>query len=93
MNEPIVRRRWLYRGRVQGVGFRATVRDAAGRFRVVGFVQNLSDGRVLVSAEGTADELTRFAAAVAAEMERCIAGVDVEESPPGGDYVGFTIRR
>ena len=36
----------LYSGRVQGVGFRATVRYLACGYDVTGTVRNLPDGRV-----------------------------------------------
>ena len=51
------RRAVYYTGRVQGVGFRFTARSLAQSFAVTGMVQNLSDGRVLVIAEGTSAEL------------------------------------
>ena len=50
----------MYAGRVQGVGFRYTVRQLAHGFDVVGFVRNLDDGRVEMIAEGDEDELNRF---------------------------------
>lgn len=59
-------RRWLVGGRVQGVGFRPFVFRLAQRFRLTGRVQNLS-GQVLIEAEGAADKLDAFAAAVLSE--------------------------
>ena len=41
-----------FSGRVQGVGFRYTVYQVAKEFEVSGYVQNLSDGRVRLEAEG-----------------------------------------
>ena len=49
-----------FSGRVQGVGFRYTVCHIAGSFEVVGFVQNLPTGDVLVVAEGEEQELVDF---------------------------------
>jgi acylphosphatase len=57
-----------FRGHVQGVGFRYTTREIAEGFDVVGYVQNLPDGRVLLVAEGEADELDAFLAAVQEQM-------------------------
>ena len=50
--------RWLVRGRVQGVGFRWFVREAAERCGAEGIVRNLPDGRVECVARGNADCLS-----------------------------------
>jgi acylphosphatase len=42
-------------GRVQGVGFRWWVRSNALQLGLVGFAENLADGRVKVVAEGAED--------------------------------------
>ena len=44
-------------GVVQGVFFRAHARNAAQNFDLVGWVQNLSDGRVEIVAEGETERL------------------------------------
>lgn len=82
----------FFTGRVQGVGFRATTRDVARRFAVVGFVQNLPDGRVQLVAEGEAAELQRFVAAVLDEMGRYITAHDVAEFAARGEFDAFTIE-
>ena len=46
-----------YSGRVQGVGFRYTVRSLASRMAVTGFVRNLPDGRVQLVVEGPPSEI------------------------------------
>ena len=47
-----VARRFVISGRVQGVGFRWFVHDAASREGVTGWVTNLFDGRVEAFVEG-----------------------------------------
>ena len=54
------RYRYIVSGRVQGVGFRAFVADAARAEGLAGWVRNLPDGRVEVHAEGDAEALGRF---------------------------------
>ena len=54
----------LYSGRVQGVGFRLTVKTVAAGFEVTGTVKNLADGRVSLAAEGEEIELQAFAQAI-----------------------------
>ena len=48
-------------GRVQGVFYRAAVREVAAQFPITGYVKNLSDGTVEIVAEGEESELKRFA--------------------------------
>ncbi|MBP2250669.1 acylphosphatase [Halarchaeum solikamskense] len=80
-------------GRVQGVFYRASTRDAARERGVDGWVRNLDDGRVEAVFEGAED-------AVEAMVEWCetgspaasVEGVDVTSEAPEG-ITGFEIRR
>lgn len=81
-----------YGGRVQGVGFRYTVRGLAPGFAVTGFVKNLRDGRVQLVAEGRPDELRSFLDAVRAELGHYIADVRQRAGSATGRFEGFDIR-
>jgi len=59
-------RRWVFGGRVQGVGFRPFVYRAAHQYGVEGWVRNLA-GRVEVLAQGSPEKLRRFGDALVAE--------------------------
>jgi acylphosphatase len=56
----LVARLFVVRGRVQNVGFRYFVEDAARREGLTGWVRNRSDGSVEVRAEGDREALDRF---------------------------------
>jgi len=51
-------RRFVVRGRVQGVGFRWFVEREAHMLGVAGWVRNNADGSVEVLAQGTRDQLS-----------------------------------
>lgn len=57
--------RFLVRGRVQGVGFRAFVRRSAETLGLSGHARNLPDGRVEVLAVGAPASREQLAAALA----------------------------
>jgi acylphosphatase len=87
------RRRVLFSGRVQGVGFRATCRWLARGFDLAGYVRNLPDGRVEVLAEGDEVEIDRFLASIQSELGGYIRGLDVDHEQPGDPPLeGFTVR-
>jgi acylphosphatase len=86
------RREVYYSGRVQGVGFRYTVRWVASRFAVTGFVRNLSDGRVQLVAEGRPGEIQRMIEAVDEQMGQYIAETQEHVAPASGRFQAFEIR-
>lgn len=85
------RLRLLYVGRVQGVGFRATVARLARDFEVTGRVCNLADGRVEVEAEGEREELERFRDRIAVEMRRNITNCSEQWTPASGNWATFEV--
>lgn len=86
-----VRRRVFFFGRVQGVGFRYTANTLAKSFAVTGWVRNLADGRVELLAEGEADEISRFLAAIAKSMGVNIQSTEVFEETPTGEFGDFRV--
>ena len=55
-------KRWIVRGRVQGVGYRYFAQRAAHELGLPGYARNLDDGRVEVYASGPEDKLSQLAA-------------------------------
>jgi acylphosphatase len=57
VEKAVEARRFVVRGRVQGVGFRWFVEREAHMLGISGWVRNNSDGSVEVFAQGTRDQL------------------------------------
>lgn len=91
-NKPgIVCKRVRFSGRVQGVGFRYTVRHLSEGFAVAGYVKNLSDGSVELVVEGRPTEVTGLVAAVKQRMSGYIEDcLETDEEVNG--HQDFTIR-
>ena len=53
-------RKYVVRGRVQGVGFRFFTENVANRLRLTGYVKNCADGSVEAYAVGNAAALEEF---------------------------------
>lgn len=81
-----------YRGRVQGVGFRATVYAIAERYEVAGWVRNEPDGAVTLVVEGYPEEVEAMLTDVARAMKGNIKSEDRQQSAPEGER-GFEVRR
>lgn len=86
------RRTCYFTGRVQGVGFRYTVKNVAQQYHVQGFVKNLPDGRVELVMEGPDPDMDRLVHDVSQRMEGYIQRVDSVEDPATGEFQHFCIR-
>lgn len=78
---------------MQGVGFRATVREAARRHEVSGWVRNEPDGSVRMEAQGAPDEIDRLRQAVRSAMRGFIADEREARLPILDSEAGFEVRR
>ena len=86
-------RKYLVRGRVQAVFFRAFTVEAANRRGIVGCVRNLSDGRVEVVAAGPDDSLAAFRAELEAGPSAArVESIEEFEIEPTETFTAFTIR-
>ncbi len=64
-----IRRKLLYAGKVQAVGFRFTVDGCAKEAGVTGWVRNMEDGTVLCEVQGTPEQLASFKSLVQEQMD------------------------
>ena len=86
-------RRYLIRGRVQGVGFRFFAFEAAVREGLHGWVRNTPDGCVEVSAEGDREALERFEHHVRhGPPSARVDNVEVTDLGASGRDGGFEVR-
>ena len=84
-------RRWLFGGRVQGVGFRPFVYRTAHRYRVEGWVRNRA-GTVEVLAQGRPEALSSFGDTLIAEAPPLARPRKLADSPvPREPVQGFSI--
>lgn len=91
----MIAKRVIFEGRVQGVGFRYTVKDLARGFEVCGWVKNLPDGSVELQVMGEADEVSDFISEIAEEsaLAANIRNHRIENIPPMLGCTGFRIER
>lgn len=82
----------FFTGRVQGVGFRYTTLEVAREFDVSGHVKNLVDGRVELEAEGKAEEVTAFIAALEERMHGYVRKTERSAETRPAQFSGFTIK-
>ena len=82
-----------YLGHVQGVGFRAQVLGLARGYDVTGYVQNLTDGRVYLHAEGDEGEVKAFTDQIAKSLDGHIRGEEIKTFTGLRTCREFAIRR
>ncbi|MEM2870011.1 MAG: acylphosphatase [Thermoplasmata archaeon] len=86
----------VFRGRVQGVWFRANTRDKATAAGLSGWVRNLPDGSVEAVFEGEEEVIQRVLAEIRSGEGMGAARVTdmkVEWSEFRGEFSEFTVRR
>jgi acylphosphatase len=90
----IIARRFIVRGRVQGVGFRYFAIRAARKCGVVGTVRNMADGSVEAVAEGPADAVDEFRRALERGPSYShVTAVEEFELQPTGRNKDFEVVR
>lgn len=80
----------IVKGRVQGVGFRATAVRLAEGLNLTGFVRNLPDGSVEICAQGKQVLLEKFLSQLRYEFPSSnIMSIDAHYRNPSKTYIGF----
>jgi acylphosphatase len=82
----------IIKGRVQGVGFRATVRYYARQLGLLGSVRNLPDGSVEICVQGPNKKVLELFQFLHREFgSDHISNIDHEQVNPQASYEGFNI--
>jgi acylphosphatase len=81
----------IFRGHVQGVGFRYTAREIAHQYPVTGLVRNLPDGTVEMLIQGPAQEIDNCIREIQDSFEGHIRETLIEEAPYNPRYTDFRV--
>lgn len=88
----IIREHIIFRGRVQGVGFRYQAMYAARSFDLTGWVENLPDGSVEMEVQGTPAGIGRMLKRLQSGSWIRIDDMEIESMPPAAAERGFGVR-
>lgn len=92
-NDSIQAKRYIVRGRVQGVGFRWFVEREAHILGIAGWVRNNHDGSVEVLAQGTRDQLAGLHSRLREGPRAArVDAVEVSEAKPAEGVSSFRIE-
>ena len=81
----------IFKGHVQGVGFRFTTHRVAQRYDVTGYVRNLPDGTVEMLVQGQAKDVDACLADLHDTMTGYIRDTKVSSLPPNPHHTDFRI--
>ncbi|MBQ4311704.1 MAG: acylphosphatase [Oscillospiraceae bacterium] len=87
-----IRYELIFRGYVQGVGFRWRAYHAANALGITGFVENRSDGSVYMQAQGSEDEISELIDTLGRGSFIDIDDIEKKRLPPEEYENGFEIR-
>ena len=91
--KPTEAKRYVVRGRVQGVGFRWFVEREAHILGISGWVRNNHDGSVEVMAQGTRDQLSGLHSRLREGPRAArVDAVDVSDASPTAGLSSFRIE-
>ena len=85
----MVRRHIVFRGWVQGVGFRYCARHAASLYGCAGWVRNEWDGSVTMEIQGTPEQIEQVIRAIRAGRFVRIEDMESRELPPEEEEHSF----
>ncbi len=88
---PVIAKHIIFKGSVQGVGFRYTSRRIAKKYDLTGYVKNLSDGSVEMVIQGEKTDVNYCIEDVCASFSSYIRDKDIKICPAQPQYVEMGI--
>lgn len=88
-----IRESIVFRGRVQGVGFRATAERIASARGLAGWVRNEADGSVACEVQGGPSAVAAFLDELGAAMSGKIESCERQPLPPDREPTRFRVDR
>ena len=85
----IVRKRFVFKGSVQGVGFRWRARQAASLYDCTGWVRNEWDGTITMEIQGKEESIRKVLEAINAGRYIWIEDLEEEDLDPETQEYGF----
>ena len=92
MERKIIRRRILFYGRVQGVGFRYRARYVSESLRLTGWVRNEEDGTVTMEVQGDEASIDRMLQMLQQDRYIDIVDMDIKNMVLQEDERSFEVR-
>lgn len=87
-----LRKKVIFKGYVQGVGFRYTTLRISKEYNVSGFVKNLPDRSVLLVAEGEKGEVDGLIKEIRGRKDMNIRSANEVSEPETGEFTSFEIQ-
>ncbi len=84
-------KRIIFTGTVQGVGFRFSANSVAQRYRLTGYVRNLSNGSVEMLIQGRPDDIDDCLSEIGESFAGYIRDTKIQDLPPDPACTDFKI--
>jgi acylphosphatase len=81
----------IFRGHVQGIGFRYTAKEIAQQYNVAGLVRNLPDGTVEMQIQGPVQDIDNCLREIQDFFEGHIRNTQIEEAVYTPRYTDFRV--
>jgi acylphosphatase len=86
-----MKKKFIFQGKVQGVGFRYAAKMLAGKYNLVGWVKNNDDGSVILVTDGLKNDIQSLIDSLQDGFHDNIENIEESIEKDGG-LIGFEIK-